>query len=146
MTQSKLNLIATANETEQKQQEFLNSKPVVGQSLFMVTPQRNRRPITESVTVEKVGTKYFTLSEVPHTKFNIRTKTEASDYHSDITLYASGDCYEHETMKSKLKNEIRQAIRNFGTCALNDLSFADLTTVADILLKKNDTKEANSHE
>ena len=144
--QSNSNLIATANETEQKQQAFLKSKPDVGQSLLMVTRQRGRSPTTTNVTVEKVGRKYFTLNEINNTKFYINTKAEVSDYHSDITLYASSDCYEHEAMKSKLQSEIRGAINYGATCALRDLSMADLVTVADILLKKNHLEGVSDNE
>lgn len=136
MTQSNSNLQATANEFERQQQEFLRSKPVVGQSVFMVKSHRSGDPTTMVTTVEKVGTKYFTLSEVYRTKFHIGAKTVASDFHSGVRLYHSRACYEHKTMKSKLESDIRNSINYGATCALRGLVIEDLTIIADILLRK----------
>ena len=140
MTQSNSNLPAMAIEAERQQQVFLDTKPVAGQSMLMVKSHRSGDPTITVVTVEKVGRKYFTLNGVYRTKFYVESKTVASDFSSNIRLYHSRACYEYKTLRSSLEKDIRGAINYGATCALRDLSIADLTTVADILLRKNMTE------
>ena len=123
---------------EERQQAFLNSKPVVGQRILLTERQRNAPPITDSVTIEKVGTKYFTLDKAYHRRFHIDSKREADTHDSHLTLYASLECYEHEEDKLKLTYQIKSAINQINPNPLQSLTMVELGFIASLVLKNKD--------
>lgn len=124
---------------EEQQRAFLDSKPVVGQKLFIAERQRNAPPITDSVTVEKVGTKYFTLDKVFYRRFYIDSKREADTHDSHLTLYASSDCYEYEKDKQDLAYKIKSAINQIGRSnPLESLTMVELGVIANLVLKNKE--------
>lgn len=130
------------NLMEDQQRTFLTSKPVVGQKLFITKRQRNAPPITDSVTVEKVGTKYFTLDKVFNRRFYIDSKSEADNYDSHLTLYASSDCFEYEKDKQDLGCKIRSAINQIGRSnPLESLTMVELGVIANLILNNKSYKE-----
>lgn len=125
------------NLMEDRQQAFLNTKPVVGQKLFLIKRQRNAPPITDNVTVKKVGTKYFTLDKAFHRRFHIDTKREADTHDSHLTLYASSDCYDHEEDKRNLAYKIQGAINQVSSNPLRSLTMVELGVIANLVLNNN---------
>lgn len=125
------------NLMEERQQKFLKSKPIAGQELFVTERQRNSPPIRRIVTVEKVGTKYFTLDKFFNRRFYIDSKREADNYDSHLTLYASSDCYEHEKDKQDLAYKIKSAINQLGCGALRSLTMVELGVIANLVLNNN---------
>lgn len=136
-----LSLSDFANDLmEERQQAFLKSKPIVGQKLFLTQRQRNAPPITDNVTVKKVGTKYFTLDKAFHRRFHIDSKREADTHDSHLTLYASSDCYDHEKDKDKLAYEIKDAINQVGNRTLKALTMVELGVIANLVLNNKNAK------
>lgn len=125
---------------EERQRAFLDSKPVAGQKLFIAKRQRNAPPITDSVTIKKVGTKYFTLDKAFYRRFHIDSKREADTHDSHLTLYASSDCYDHEKDKDKLAYEIKDAINQVGNRTLKALTMVELGVIANLVLNNKDDK------
>lgn len=125
---------------EERQQAFLKSKPIVGQKLFLTQRQRNAPPITDNVTVKKVGIKYFTLDKAFHRRFHIDSKREADTHDSHLTLYASLECYEHEEDKLKLTYQIKSAINQISPDPLRSLTMVELGVIANLVLNNKDDK------
>ena len=125
---------------EERQRAFLDSKPVAGQKLFIAKRQRDAPPITDSVTIKKVGTKYFTLDKVFNRRFYIDSKREADTYDSHLTLYASLECYEHEEDKLKLTYQIKSAINQISPNPLRSLTMVELGVIANLVLNNKDDK------
>lgn len=128
------------NLMEERQQAFLQSKPIAGQDLFVTERQRNSPPIRRIVTVEKVGTRYFTLREFARRRFYVDSKREADTHDSHLTLYASSDCYEHEKDKQDLAYQIKSAINQVSGGALKILTMAELGVIANLVLDNKDKK------
>lgn len=129
------------NLIEERQQTFLKSKPIAGQDIFVTERQRNSPPIRRIVTVEKVGTRYFTLREFARRRFYIDSKREADTHDSHLTLYASSDCYEHEKDKQDLAYKIKSAINQLGCGALKSLTMVELGVIANLVLNNNKDKK-----
>lgn len=125
---------------EERQQAFLNSKPVVGQRMLLTERQRNAPPIIRIVTVEKVGNRYFLLKEFARRRFYIDSKREADTHDSHLTLYASLECYEHEEDKLKLTYQIKSAINQISPDPLRSLTMVELGVIANLVLKNKDEK------
>lgn len=125
---------------EERQQAFLNSKPVVGQRMFLTQRQRNAPPITDNATVEKVGTKYFTLDKACHRRFHIDSKREADTNDSHLTLYASIECYEYEKDKLELMYQIKSVIKQINPDPLRSLTMVELGVIANLVLNNKDDK------
>lgn len=122
---------------EARQKGFLLSKPVVGQEVLVVTPQRNREPQVETRTVTKVGRKYFTLSgfNPDHTRFYIDSKNHDGDYPAGLKLYSDYECYQNELSKQKLIDSIYGVFDRYPQNAFNGASVADLEAFGKILSK-----------
>lgn len=125
---------------EERQQAFLNSKPVVGQRILLTERQRNAPPIIRIVTVEKVGNRYFLLKEFSRRRFYIDSKRETDTYDSHLTLYASIECYEHEENKLKLTYKIKSAINQISPNPLRSLTMVELGVIANLVLNNKDGK------
>ncbi|PKH81117.1 hypothetical protein [Psychrobacter sp. 4Bb] len=128
---------------EEVQRSFLKKKPIAGQDLFVTERQRNSPPIRRIVTVEKVGTRYFTLKDFAHRRFYVDSKREADTFDSHLTLYASSDCYEHEKDKQDLAYQIKNAINQLRGGALKNLTMVELGTIANLVLKNNNKDEVS---
>ena len=122
---------------EARQKGFLLSKPVVGQEVLVVEPQRNREPKVETRTVTKVGRKYFTLSDFnpDHTRFYIDSKNHDGDYPAGLKLYCDYECYQNELSKQKLIDSIYGVFDRYPQNAFNGASVADLEAFGKILSK-----------
>lgn len=73
-----------------------NTKPSVGDTLFLVTARRNRPSDTATVKVTAVGRKYFAI-EGPHRllrRFSIEDWREKTDFSSDLELFTTSQDWE----------------------------------------------------
>lgn len=85
-------------------------------------------------TVEKVGRKYFYLSNFPGMQFDIETLREVTDYMSDYTCYLSHQDYQDSTEQASLKHDVLKYFRN-STGA--EFSLDQLRRIYDIIREIN---------
>lgn len=124
-------------------QEFLASKPKVGQKVFVCVLDRINRvkeDFAEEVVIASVGSKYFTLEgdRFANIRFFNKYKTEQSKFITLIKIYPNRKEYEDEKTRRKARFDIEEAVR-YG--ALDKLDIEDVNLICELLQVKGFQKK-----